>query len=334
MSTREDLGVKLISDTASPTSAGTTQIAELPTLFARILVATDGSKQGDRAVAFGAALALRHGSEIELCCAVDQAAAFGECSSTGVGSELVIPLIAEMDTTAETILAKASAHARHLGVRPATVVLEGYPPDAIVARQKARTCDAIVIGTSSKRGFERVALGSTADGVLHRSTVPVFVVPMGACDVAAAFERILVGVDDSDPSDAAVTYAIQIARAERSKVAFCGIAETQYLASEGAAIVFDRAPILAEARASVRDLVDAAAARAGRSDIACERLVADGDPMVALPTIAATQKASLIVIGTHGRRGLRRWLLGSVAEAVVQHSRIPVAVVRSLVHQS
>ena len=63
----------------------------------------------------------------------------------------------------------------------------------------------------------------------------------------------------------------------------------------------------------------------------CERTVIDGSPADAILALAQEKGSDLIVVGTHGRRGLRRWFLGSVAEAIMRRSTVPVVVVRSLV---
>jgi len=56
--------------------------------------------------------------------------------------------------------------------------------------------------------------------------------------------------------------------------------------------------------------------------------VRQGDPRDVVPALAASQKADLVVVGSHGRRGLARAVLGSVAEAIVRGSSVPVVVVR------
>jgi len=295
----------------------------------RLIVATDGSENGDRAVSFALALALRHGSEVEFCYAVDRVAAIAECCSANGGSDTISPLLESLDEMAHSLLAKARDRAIAAGLTAATtIVLEGSAPGAIVEHQQASGADAIVIGTKGKRGLERFVMGSTADGVLRRAQVPVFVVPREVGGTSATSDKLLVAVDDSDPSDAATAFAITLAKAERSRLVFCGVADTKDLESRDALLAFDPTPLLLEFRDSVENLVTNAADRARASDVVCEWLVVEGEPDAVIPKIAAAQEARAIVIGTHGRRGLRRWLVGSVAESVVQHSPVPVVVLR------
>ena len=199
---------------------------------------------------------------------------------------------------------------------------------AIVKREKLNGCDAIVIGTQGKRGMTRAFLGSTADGVLRRAEVPVFVIPPSNGEPVAPLASLFVAVDDSDPSDAAVEFALELARAEKAQLIFCGVADTAYLTGNAAAYAFEPGPMLAEMHEAVMATVTAAADRARESGLRCEAIVVDGSPASVIPKVAQSHHARAIVIGTHGRRGLRRWLVGSVAESVVQNSPIPVVVIR------
>jgi nucleotide-binding universal stress UspA family protein len=67
-------------------------------------------------------------------------------------------------------------------------------------------------------------------------------------------------------------------------------------------------------------------------DVPCEKRMLRGDPWKAIVELAQNQNVSLIVMGTHGRTGLMRLLMGSVAEAVVRHATCPVLAIRQPVH--
>ncbi|MBD5654947.1 MAG: universal stress protein [Candidatus Eremiobacteraeota bacterium] len=77
---------------ARPSASVVKEAAGLPFLRT-LLVATDGSANGDRAVSYALALAHRHGSELLLCYAVDHAKAVAECSVSNGGGELLMPLV-------------------------------------------------------------------------------------------------------------------------------------------------------------------------------------------------------------------------------------------------
>jgi nucleotide-binding universal stress UspA family protein len=294
-----------------------------------ILVATDGSTNGDRAVSYALALGLRHRSDVLLCYAVDHAKAIAECSASNGGGDLLMPLVEDLDAAAESILAEAAKRLTQRGLVAKTVVLDGPSVQAIVACANERGVDAIVMGTQGKNGLERLFLGSTAEGVLRRTDVPVFVVPHGVGEREPDFARIFVAVDESDPSDAAVDFALGLAAADRARLIFCGIAQTTQLLEGETAYAYDPAPMIDELHTIAATQLAEPMERAKRATLACESVVVDGDPADEILRNAAAHDAGLIVLGTHGRRGLRRLFLGSVAESVVRRSTVPVAVVRA-----
>jgi nucleotide-binding universal stress UspA family protein len=251
--------------------------AALPTkrFLEKLLVATDGSESGERAVTFAIALAQMHESTIEFCDAVD---------------------------------------------------LDGGVND--------HHFDAVVVGTAGKVGLERVVAGSTADGVVRRSAIPVFVVPPAATTPALAFETVFVALDDSDPGDAALAFAIRLASANHARLTICSVVEMARLSLGADYCVYDPMITLNELHAAAEQLVTAAYDHARDRNVRCERFVVDGDPADRIIAMAREKGADVIVIGTHGRRGFRRWLLGSVAEAVMRRSDVPVVVVRSLVERA
>ncbi|GAC1307305.1 MAG: hypothetical protein NVSMB19_19970 [Vulcanimicrobiaceae bacterium] len=294
-----------------------------------LLVATDGSAAGDRAVAFAVAMALRHGSELLLCYVVDRAGAIAQSSLADGSAGMLAPLVQETDDVARSILAAAAQRAAEAGVVVATVVLDGRPAGAIVACATERELDAIVIGTQGKNALERAFLGSSAQGVLRRSEIPTFVVPSGARDADAGFDRILVAVDDSDPSDAAAAFALRIAAADGTTLVFCGVADTRALLEQAATYGYDPMAMRDELHATTSAVLAAQTARAASANVASERVIAEGDPVERILRAAEVHRAGMIVVGTHGRRGLHRWYFGSVAENVVRHSLLPVVVVRA-----
>jgi nucleotide-binding universal stress UspA family protein len=283
----------------------------------RLLVATDGSDDGDRAVTFAIALAARHGSSLAICHVVDRVSAIAELCSPYAGVDTVWPVVESLDETSHAALAGAAARAEAAGVPARTFALEGDPAPELVAAERTHNCDAIVIGTQGKRGIELLLEGSTADGVLRRANVPVFVIPPAAVAPQAVLSALLVAVDDSEASGAAVDFAIRLARAEHARLTFCA-----------AASGLKPGPTAFEYRDAVRAIAETAAGRARAAGIASDCVIVDGTPAEVIVNIARSERSSAIVIGTHGRHGLRRWLEGSVAESVVRQSPVPVAVVR------
>ena len=294
-----------------------------------LLVATDGSATSNRAVSFAIALARRNGSDMLLCSVVDHALVIAESSTANGGFGLAFPLVQTLDNAANTILADAAKRVTDAGVPATTVLLDGRPAQAIVKLARDRHVDAIVMGTQGKRGLERVFMGSTADGVLRRSSLPTFVVPPGVDETAPSFERILVAVDDSDPSDASAAFARDFATTEAAHLIFCAVAETSDVLDNATTYGYDPTSILDDLRASASALVTEHAALARAEGITTDNVIAEGDPAGQILKFAVACDVGSIVVGTHGRRGLRRLFVGSVAESIVCRSTVPVIVVRA-----
>ncbi len=297
----------------------------------KLLVATDGSESGERAVAFSIALAKTHASTIEFCDAVDLDGALLSCCSTQGESALMMPLVGELEENGKSVVARARERARTSDIVSTSEVLNGRSVAAILDCANGHHFDAVVVGTAGKAGLERIFSGSTADGVVRRSPVPVFVVPPQASVTGPPFANVLVAFDDSDPGDAALAFSIDLAVAERARLTIASVVESSRLSLGEDYYVYDPKITLRELHDAADMLVAVASDHARARNVHCERTVIDGSPADAILALAQEKGSDLIVVGTHGRRGLRRWFLGSVAEAIMRRSTVPVVVVRSLV---
>jgi nucleotide-binding universal stress UspA family protein len=215
------------------------------------------------------------------------------------------------------------------GVDISHVLVDGFPDDALVTAAHDLGAELIVTGSHGRRGLGRILLGSVAERVVRAAPVPVLV-GRGAHDAAdGGFHRILVATDFSDASERGFDLALSIA-------------------AEGAAVElvhFWQLPALSRAHAA--DEVDATLAdiRAGMEQHGAERgaealatrdttrasvrySLREGDARDGIVDLARIAGCDLIVVGSHGRRGLRRLLLGSVAESTVRHAPCSVLVAR------
>lgn len=138
-------------------------------------------------------------------------------------------------------------------------------------------------------------------------------------------KRIVVGTDFTPPSEAALEYAINLARALGASVHVVNAFELPLMGVPDGTLGISPdfvAKILEDAERSLE--VVARAHRREDTGVALSTSVEQADARVGVITAAERLNADLIVIGTHGRRGLSRALIGSVAEAIVRRSTIPV----------
>lgn len=145
--------------------------------------------------------------------------------------------------------------------------------------------------------------------------------------------RILVPTDFSEESAAALGWAGTLQQAFGAELILLHVIDTAALTP----IVPPLGPVpgagtdpqvVAEVVAQVRQQADDQIARVAAEFSRARTLIVDGSPGATIVEVAASQRADLIVMGTHGRSGLARVIFGSVAEHVVRHSGVPVLTVR------
>jgi nucleotide-binding universal stress UspA family protein len=135
--------------------------------------------------------------------------------------------------------------------------------------------------------------------------------------------RILVPTDFSETSGKALDYALELAQRLGASVTVMHAYEIPVIGVPDGAIIAtaDLANRISEA---ARSALDAAVARASTKGVKVEGVLRDGVAYEEINTVAESLDVDLIVIGTHGRRGLARALLGSVAEKVIRTATRPV----------
>ncbi len=194
-----------------------------------------------------------------------------------------------------------------------------YPILAYVDEIEA---DLVVMGTHGRSGFGRAILGSTAEAVLRRASCPVLTVGSGA--VVRDVGPVLVPVAFESGSDTALETAAAFADAWASRLVALHVVEPfdlpmPYMMTLAA---LDRTADVAAARSTLERWAEAHAS----GDVTTR--VVEGYVAPNITGLAEETDAQLIVQASHGRRGVGRWLLGSVAEAVVRTAPCPVLTLR------
>jgi nucleotide-binding universal stress UspA family protein len=290
----------------------------------------------EHAFRFALRLAGQYDSELIVCTALDYAGAINAGATPATAYQTVPAVFEDYELAAKTLLLDASRRAHVSGARSSTMLLEGRPVPTILAAARARKVDAIVMGTKGKRDLELMVLGSTADGVLRLSAVPTFVINQsesaagtsGAALESNSVSRILVALDDSDPADGALEFALALASTARSVIICCSAVATGQLVDNAAIYGCDPAPYVREAREAALARLDVETSGVATRGRQIERVILEGDAVDAILAASTERSADVIVCGSHGRRGLHRLMMGSVAESLVRRSAVPVAVVR------
>ncbi len=160
-------------------------------------------------------------------------------------------------------------------------------------------------------------------------------------------KKVIVGLDGSPLAEAALPYAEIFARANRASVVLVQAVPIDEMPEEPPEEESPRADSRATGRTpeSTRDLtteqravyraeryLHAVAERMGGAGVVAESVVAVGAPATILVEEAQTRQAELLILSTHGRSGLGRWIYGSVADEVMRRSSVPVLLVPPACH--
>jgi nucleotide-binding universal stress UspA family protein len=143
-------------------------------IFARILIPVDGSPQSERAIDLALDVARTCGGDLTFCHVVDRSRIAIETSNIPFADPT--PLLDDACAEGERLLANAAGRATALGLSVRTALSDGAPVDAILKLAHDEGCDLIVMGSHGRRGLERFVVGSTTEGVMRESDVPVLVV--------------------------------------------------------------------------------------------------------------------------------------------------------------
>lgn len=295
----------------------------------RIVVGIDFSPESEVALEQAIAVARRTGAEVLM---VHAGTVFEPLEKVaGPNPSLVAEyqqILAEHQSEVRARLAELRERHEGQGVEVSHALIDGFPDAAVVEAAAEMKAGLTVVGTHGRTGIKRFLLGSVAEKILRLSTNNVMVARPGRG--GSSFERILVPTDFSENADEALDVAVAlVARGGKIDLLHCWQlpvpVTTHYIP-------------LSPRMESIRQL---AATFEGESERRAqptlERLRSDDyeigfTAVQSPPASGITDRAAgydLIVMGSHGHRGLRRFVLGSVAEATVRHAPCSVLVVHS-----
>jgi universal stress protein E len=276
----------------------------------RIVVGLDGSDQAMAALSIVAALPLSDSDEVILVSVAEPHERLGNGADTERQARYAIVLErswAQRRAAARRVVEQARGTLRLSRARISTRVLSGHPVEAISSLAREVGADLIAVGTRGRGLAASMFLGSVAQSLLAAADRPVLV----ARPPAAGPRRVLVAVDGSAHSDAAVGLMATIPMAPDARV--------------------DIVVVAAGGRGTVREIAATIADQAADRLRAAGRLgavhVRAGDVRREILGVAEAEQADLIVLGSRGLGGFLGLPLGSVPHAVVASARCSVLVV-------
>lgn len=302
-------------------------------MYDRILLPTDGSTHAMAAAEHALALSRAFDATVHVLGVADIDRAAGLFDAGGVDEAFLERVRAETETAVERTAALAAAD------DPVeTAVVDGDPADAIADYATEADPDAIVMGTHGRRGITRFVAGSVTERVLRTATVPVFTVrrpdgeeraegtdsTVGAAGGLPTYERVLVPTDGSETAERAVDHAVAIADALDGELHALNVVD---VAAAGQRDPVPSGTVVEALTEQGEAAVDAVAERADDAGVPVVTAVRQGFPGSRIRTYARENGADIVVMGTHGRTGLGRVLLGSTVERLVRRAEMPVCAV-------
>ena len=281
--------------------------------YRKILVAIDGSEAGFHALEESFKLAVDEKCWITV---VSVAPPYqGDLSTTAVGN-----IQKALKEPAERALSVADQMAKSARMLIKTVCEEGEPFERIIDLADAENCDVIIMGRTGRNNLERALVGSVTARVIGYTYKDVLVVPKGT---SARWKTIVVATDGSKNSAAASARAIDFAASYNGALKVVSVVDVPPEFYGESPETVDK--MIEKARTYAEDIK----ARAFAKDVKADVSVMEGDSALSITKLAASQEADVICMGSHGRTGLRRLLMGSVTAKVIGLSPCPVLIVKS-----
>ena len=312
-------------------------------MYRRVLVPLDGSTVAMQVLPYTAHIAKAAGAKLELMQVISPypRELMRELTRENrEGQPRTTPLYEQWASVQEGLrrramdaLNEASASMRGSGLDVTVTVDEGDPAQEILNVAGREPDTIIAISTHGRSGVGRWLVGSVTDKVVRYAAEPVLVVRSRDGEVTSAaprFERIILPMDGSPTSEAAMPDAIAVANALGIGMTLLrSVIPIDYGDAFADYAVSAYEEVTAEIDNEVRDYLSAKAELVRGAGVMDVTQHAAGSPAAtAILDAEGPEGNNLIVMATHGRAGGGRWVLGSVTDRVVRHSAGPVLVVR------
>ena len=300
-------------------------------MYEVILVPLDGSKTAEKVLPYARYLAGKFKVPVELLAVVDV---------VEIASHMTSEKVHFLDTIIEDAVQHSTTYLRGVattiaGTNVRCSVEKGRAEDTIIEKAATDKTMLITMATHGRSGLNRFLLGSIAEKVLRGTVNPLLLIRAGdeKSQGEAMLKSIIVPLDGSELAEAVLPIVADMAKKLDLEVELFRtyhVPYNVYSGDEGLYAV-NYEELLAGLRDEAVEYLEKKAAdlkRLGVAKVQCvtkEGLAADE-----IISLGRKTPDNLIAMSSHGRSGVRRWVLGSVTELVVRHSGDPVLVIRSV----
>ncbi|MBI5074755.1 MAG: universal stress protein [Nitrospirae bacterium] len=196
---------------------------------------------------------------------------------------------------------------------------EGSPVDSILDIAEENFFDLVVTGRRGMTRTDKSLIGTVTGRIIGHSTCDVLVVPR---DTNVTWNTLLVPTDGSRFSEGSTGKAIGLAKVYGAQLKIISIVDVtdEFQAQAPDAVE----SLVNQARQHVEDVAE----RARERGLQADTFVREGESYKVITALAKKQNADMIIMGSHGRTGVKRLFMGSVTEKVIGHAPCPVLVVK------
>lgn len=271
-------------------------------MYRTVLVALDGSKNAEKALPYVEPMLRESGGKAVLL-------------------QVLPPGEQRPEAAAEAYLKSVKARLGKKRIRAETEIAHGDPAVTIIRAADRRQADLVAFASHGQGGLAQWMFGSVAQKILRGCSRPLFVArPLD--EPAAKVKRLLVPLDGSVGSEATLPHATLLARATGATVELLHVVHPPGVEADDSKL---RGWLEREKRRMQTRFCEI---ERSEPELSFEQAVDEGDPAVRIKERSEKHAGTVVVMGSHGRTGIGRWVYGSVSEKVLQAARVPVLIAR------
>ena len=294
-------------------------------MFEKILVPLDGSELAESALPYAEEMVGRLGSELTLL-HTSQSAEDPYCH---IYQSYLEKVAANTRHGIERYLRKEEERA----IKIDTQMLVGHPAEQIVDYADSQGIDLVIIATHGRSGVRRWALGSIADKVVKGATRPVLLIRSGSprpeVRERGILNKAIVPLDGSEEGETVIQYIEELAYRFKAELFLLGVVTQVYSFYTAPEYAVYPSEHLESVEALTKDYLEKVGAQLRQRGISTKCDVRVGNVADEIIAFADEINADVIAMTTHGRSGVSRWALGSVADKVLHKGTVPLLLVRA-----
>lgn len=285
-------------------------------MYKNILVAFDDSEFSKAALKEASLWVMKHGGKVILVHVVNPNGEGFRISKTNVKGHL--------ENTKKLCDKIGEDSKSDYGIDIESIVIEGEPSDVILNIAREKETDLISMGTYGKRSLKRLILGSVTSHVVINSPCDVLVVKKYCSECIGKYNSITLPFDGSEISKKALNRACQLSKIDNATISAIYVIPRYEEMIEFFITDSIRENLMKESQ----KIIDAAVEIAEKQGVSIKTKILGGHAGDKIIEASDKQKNNLIVIGTYGRRGINKAIMGSTSERILINATCPVLLVK------